>query len=740
MRKFIPQHDLMDCAPACLSMIASHYGQEQNLQFLREYCFISRDGVSMLGIIEGANTIGFNSLPVKLTTKNLINLTKIGDAPLPCILSWNQSHFVVLRRIERNIINGKYTFNLADPGHGFISLSQERFEFSWLSEDNEGVALFLEPTEKFYKQKQSKAKKVSIKYLLQYLKPFRKRVFFLSLLLLIGSCLNFIFPFLTQNLIDKGITPKNINFILIILIAQLSLFAGSMIIEILRNWIMLVMGTRISISIISDFLKKMLKLPVKFFDSKMIGDLQQRIQDNQRIENFITSQSILTAFSIITFTVFFGILCYYDYRILLIYLSLTILAICWSLYWLRKRKIIDYFKFQEQSRNQSSIYEMLNGVTEMKLNQFEEFKRKEWEITQEKLFKINLRLLRVDQFQNTGYELFNQLKNILVTFLASWFVVQDKMTMGTLMSISYIIGQMNSPVDQLIDFFRSLQDARLSLERLNEVQHYPEEEQPSQIILSKNNLKDKQVETNGIQLKKISFQYQGSMSPFVLKDINILIPNGKVTAIVGTSGSGKTTLMKLLLKFYKPIQGEIFYNQHNINELSAKSLRKNIGVVMQDGFIFSDTIERNIATGDEIIDQERLKQAVETAHIKEFIKDLPLGYKTKIGASGNGISGGQKQRILIARAVYRNPDYIFFDEATSSLDAESENIIHNNLSKFFLGKTVIIIAHRLSTVKKADQIIVLDNGLLVETGSHKELTKKRGKYYHLVKNQLELGQ
>ena len=738
MLKFIPQHDLMDCAPACLSMIASHYGQEQNLQLLREYCYISREGVSMLGITEAAHQIGFNSLPVKLTTEKLIELTKTGEVPLPCILHWNQSHFVVLRRINKNIINKKYTFKLVDPGHGFISLSQEKFEPSWLSEDKEGIALFVEPTEQFYKQNQSKRKELSIKYLLQYLTPFRKRVFLLCFLLLLGSCLNLIFPFLTQNLIDRGIAPKNLNFIVLILVAQLSLFAGGTVIEILRNWTMLVMGTRISIKIISDFLKKMLRLPIKFFDSKMIGDLQQRIQDNQRIESFITSQSILTAFSMITFAVFFGILCYYDYRILFVYLFLTILAICWSLYWLRKRKIVDYFKFQEQSRNQSSIYEILNGVTEMKLNQFEEFKRKEWETVQEKLFKINLRLLRIDQFQNSGYELFNQLKNILVTFLAAWFVVQDKMTLGALMSVSYIIGQMNSPVNQLINFFRSLQDARLSLERLNEVQHNPEEEQPSQIHLSSNILKNTKVETNGIRLKQLSFQYQGPMSPFVLKDINLLIPNGKVTAIVGTSGSGKTTLMKLLLKFYEPVQGEIFYNQHNINELSAKSLRENIGVVMQDGFIFSDTIERNIATGDEIIDQQKLKQAVQTAHIEEFIEELPLGYKTKIGAAGNGISGGQKQRLLIARAVYRNPHYIFFDEATSSLDAESEKIIHNNLTQFFFGKTVIIIAHRLSTVKNADQIVVLDNGLLVEIGSHEELTKKKGKYYELVKNQLEL--
>ena len=739
MLKFIPQRDLMDCAPTCLSMIANHYGKEQDLQLLRESCYLSREGVSMLGITEAAQQIGFTTLSAQLTTEKLIELSKTGQVPLPCILHWNQTHFVVLRRISKNVITGKYTFKLADPGHGFISLSQEKFELSWLSGDKEGVALFVEPTEQFYEQTASKKKDLSIKYLLQYLTPFRKRLFLLSFLLLLGSGINLIFPFLTQNLIDRGITPGDLNFIVLILIAQLSLFAGSTVIEILRNWITLVLGTRVSIKIISDFLKKMLRLPIKFFDSKMIGDLQQRIQDNQRIESFITSQSLLTAFSMVTFMVFFGVLFYYDYRILLVYLLLTTLAVGWSLFWLRRRRIVDYFKFQEQARNQSSIYEILGGVTEMKLNQFEEFKRKEWEGIQAKLFKVNLRLLRIDQFQNSGYELLNQLKNILVTFLSAYFVLQGDMTLGVLMSVSYIIGQMNSPINQLIEFFRSLQDARLSLERLNEVQNNPEEEQPGQIHFSKRDFEHTREGIDGIHLKNLSFQYQGPMSPFVLKDIDLFIPAGKVTAIVGASGSGKTTLMKLLLKFYEPVQGEIFYNKYNISQLSAKSLRENVGVVMQDSYIFSDTIERNIATGDEIIDQQKLKQAVQTAHIEDFIEELPLGYKTKIGAAGNGISGGQQQRLLIARAVYRNPHYIFFDEATSSLDAKSEKTIHDNLTHFFSGKTVVIIAHRLSTVKNADQIAVLDNGEIAEIGSHEELTRKRGKYYELVKNQLELG-
>ena len=420
---------------------------------------------------------------------------------------------------------------------------------------------------------------------------------------------------------------------------------------------------------------------------------------------------------------------------MIVYLFLTILSITWSFYWLKKRKYLDYFKFQFRSENQESIYEIINGVTEMKLNQFENFKRNEWESIQQKLFKINIRILKLDQIQLSGFEFLNQIKNILVTFLAAKFVVQDKMTLGELLSVSYIVGQMNSPVNQLVVFFRSLQDAKLSLERLDEVQKHPVEENENQNLL----IKSQNSNYTGIKFQNLSFQYEGPRSPFVLKDINFIIPEGKITAIVGASGSGKTTLMKLLLKFYEPTEGELFFNSVNINKISPKSLRKNCGVVMQDGFIFSDTIERNIATGDENIDKEKLQNAVKIANIEEFLKSLPLGYNTKIGASGNGISGGQKQRILIARAVYKNPHYIFFDEATSALDAENEKIIHDNLQQFFKGKTVLVIAHRLSTVKNADQIVVLKNGEIVEIGNHQQLVQNKAEYFNLVKNQLELG-
>ncbi|MDD1537994.1 peptidase domain-containing ABC transporter [Riemerella anatipestifer] len=725
----------MDCGPACLVMIARHYGKRYPIEYLREKAFITREGVSLLGISEAAHKIGLETQSVKLTEEQLEKNNEI----FPCILHWNQNHFVVLFKITTSYFSNKKYFYIADPAHGIIKLSKEKFKQSWLSEENTGVAMFLNPTEEFEKRIPPKQEKVSIKYLLSYLAPYRKQLSLMFLLLLFGSGLTLIFPFLTEALIDKGVNAKDLNFIFIILLTQLGIFLGSITIEIIRNWLMLYVGTHLSIKIISDFLKKMLQLPVKFFDTKTMGDFNQRIQDNERIESFLTSQSLTTFFSIITFSVFFGVLWYYDIKILLVYLALTILSVGWSFFWLKKRKILDYYSFQQRSENQESIYEMLNGVTEMKLNQFEDFKRKEWENIQKKLFKLNIRILKLNQVQLSGFDFLNQLKNILVTFLAANYVVKGDMTLGMLLSISYIIGQMNSPVNQLVSFFRSLQDAKLSLERLNEVQNKPNEEQIIPKGLSRLKNIDFETSKKCIQLKKVSFQYEGPRSPFVLRDINLVIPEGKITAIVGASGSGKTSLIKLLLRFYESVSGSIEYNGTNILEISPQNIRENCGIVMQDGYIFSDTIERNIATGDENIDYDKLQKAIKIANIGDFIDSLPLGLKTKIGAAGNGISGGQRQRILIARAVYKNPHYIFFDEATSALDAENEKIIHDNLQSFFRGKTVIIIAHRLSTVKNADQIVVLDKGEISELGTHQELVEKRGSYYNLVRNQLELG-
>ena len=732
---FIPQKDQMDCGPASLGMVSSYYGKNYPIEYLRENSFLTKEGVSMLGITEAAHTIGFETFPARLTLEKL----KENKDSLPVILYWNQNHFVVLIKITKNFLTNTIRYKIADPAHGIITLQEEQVKKSWLSgEDMGGVALFLQPTEKFYELIPPEQSRLTVKYLFKYLTPFKKQLVFLFFMLLLGSGITLIFPFLAQNLIDKGVNVQNLNMVSIILLAQLALFFGSITIEIIRNWLMLYVGTQISITIISDFLKKMLKLPIKFFDTKMMGDFTQRIQDNERIEHFLTSQSLLTFFSIITFSVFFGVLWYYNFTILWVYLLMTFFSVGWSFFWFKKRKILDYYRFQERSNSQESIYEILNGVTEMKLNQFDEYKRKKWENIQQKLFKLNIRILKVDQIQLSGFEFINQLKNIIVTFLAAILVIKGNISLGAMLSISYIIGQMNAPVNQLVNFFRSLQDARLSLERLNEVQNHPEEEQEEYSKSSTTNA-NINVLKRGFELKSLSFQYEGPHSPYILQNLNVLIPEGKITAIVGASGSGKTTLMKILLKFYNPTSGKIFLNEQDLVQLSPGSLREKCGVVMQEGFIFSDTIERNIITKDEIIDINKFEQATRIANIDGFISSFPLKYNTKIGASGVELSGGQKQRILIARAVYKNPEYLFFDEATSALDSENERIIHANLQEFFKGKTVIIIAHRLSTVKNADQIVVLKNGQIVETGNHSQLVKLRSNYYNLVKNQLELG-
>lgn len=732
-RYFTPQHDQMDCGPACLAMIANHYKKKVSIQYIREQCFITREGVSLLGIKEAAKKIGMRSKAVKITTLDL------DQALLPCILHWNQNHFVVLYKISTTLFSNQKKYKIADPGYGMISLSVEKFKHAWLSEGEKGIALFVHPTERFHEQQVIKQEKQTLAYVWHYLKPYRKQVFQLFVLLFLGTLTMLFFPFLTQQLIDEGVNKANLSVITYVLMAQLAFFLGNIVFSVGRNWILLIMGTQINIQIISDFLKKLLQLPIKFFDTKLMGDFNQRIQDHERIEQFLTSDSLLTVFSMFTFSVFFGVLWYYDIQILIVYISLTIISIGWSLYWMKKRKMLDYFRFQQRSENQEAIYEIINGVSEMKLNQLEESKRIEWEEIQQKLFVINKRILKVDQVQLSGFECINQFKNIVVTFLTAYLVVHQAMSLGALLSVSYIIGQMNSPINQLIAFFRSFQDAKLSLARLNEVQHHPIEEQETLKPLIVTEGKQDNEKNRGIYLNKLSFQYEGPQSPYVLKNLHLLFPKGKVTAIVGASGSGKTTLMKLLLKFYEPTHGTIYFDEDSLTALSPRSIRENCGVVMQDGFIFSDTIARNIATSDQEMNESKLRHAAQMANLELFISELPLGYQTKIGAAGNGISGGQKQRILIARAVYKNPHYLFFDEATSALDAENEKIIHDNLQTFFKGKTVLIIAHRLSTVKQADHIIVLQQGQCIEEGNHQALVAKKGTYYNLVKNQLELG-
>lgn len=723
---FVAQHDTMDCGPACLAMISQYYGKCHTLQFLRDNAYLTREGVSLVGLTDAANSIGFDSAALKVTIEELDK-----KEIYPSILYWNASHFVVLFSITHSLLNGHRTFHIADPSVGLIDVTEENLRNSWVGDDGKGVLFVPMPTARFFEMAQEKEDSSDYRYLFSYFTPYVKNFAKLAICLAASCILTLIFPFLTQALIDNGVTEGNTSVVTMILIAQLSVYMGSAIIEVVRNWIVLYIGARINIDIISDFFTKIMKLPFRFFDTKFTGDFYQRVQDHARIEQFLTSQTLTTLFSIASFSVFFVVLLNYDLYILCVYLSLTIVSVVWSRYFLQKREMLDYFRFKNNAQNQEAISEMIYGIQDVKLNDFEEFKIGKWRKIQIETFGVNLKTLKIDQFQLTGFEFINQVKNILVSYIAAQSVIDGNMTLGGMMTVSYIIGQMNSPVSQLVSFFRSFQDARISMRRLAEVQNMAEEGENSDKLSPMPSPRD-------IKLQSLSFQYEGPSSPFVLHDVNIYIPAGKMTAIVGSSGSGKTTLMRLLLKFYEPSMGSVLVEGIPLLNISPKEWRNQCGVVMQDGYIFSETIARNIATSEESIDRNRLEEALKIANIKDYVDSLPQKENTMIGSMGNGISGGQRQRLLIARAVYKRPNYIFFDEATSSLDTENENLIQKRLKDFFKDRTVVVIAHRLSTVKNADQIIVLQEGRVVEIGSHQQLIKSNGAYYRLVKNQIEL--
>lgn len=729
---FIAQHDAMDCGPACLAMLSRYYGKQLSLQFLRDNAYLTKDGVSLLGLTEAADSIGLKSMALHLTVDELI----AGEV-FPAILFWNNQHFVVLYGITRNAITGKYHFKIADPAAGYVSVPMDKLKEAWVSRDNEeGVVFVVKPTDKFNNLDNSDVEATGLKGLLRYVKPHKLSMLQLILILAIGSVLTLVFPFLTQALVDNGVDKRDLNVVFLILIAQVFVFLGSAVIEIVRNWVVLYLGTTISVTIISDFLKKIMRLPIKFFDTKFTGDFYQRINDHSRIESFLTSQSLTTFFSLINFLIFFLVLLNYDLTILLIYVVMTAMAIIWFNFFFRRRAILDYFRFKTNALNQETIGEMIGGVEDIKLNGLEGYKVGKWEGIQKETFGINQKVLRLDQLQLTGFDLINQLKNIIVTYFAARLVIFGDITLGGMLSISYIIGQMNSPVSQLVAFMRSLQDARLSLSRLSEVQELREEDN---ITAGHAGYPSEVSQGNGIRLEGVCFQYEGPLSPFVLKDVNLFIPDGKTTAIVGASGSGKTTMLKLLLRFYELTSGEIYVDNDNISNIPPTTWREQCGVVMQDGFIFSETIARNIATKDIEIDDDRLWEAIRLANIEGFVNNLPMKENTMVGMMGNGMSAGQRQRLLIARAIYKRPKYFFLDEATSSLDTENEKIIQNNLDKFFKDRTVVVIAHRLSTVRNADNIVVLGDGAIVESGTHGQLIAKQGHYYNLVRNQLELN-
>ena len=724
------QHDSMQCGIACLQMVCKYFGREYSLDSLSKLCFATTEGVSLLGINEAANTLGLHTTSARATT------TVLSDAPLPCILHWNQNHFVVLYKVKK----GK-KFYVADPGKGLVTYSLDEFKQHWTSTksngEDKGIAMFLETTPAFFtykmEGKENLKERRSFRFLFGYVKKYRKYFGQIILGLIVGSLLQLVLPFLTQSIVDVGIKNQDIGFVWLILLGQLMLTVSRTAIDFIRRWLLLHISLRINISLVSDFFIKLLKLPMSFFDTKLMGDLMQRMNDHSRVNNFLTQQTLNITFAMLTFVVFSVVLFFYNKLVFAIFLLGSILYGGWMTLFLKRRKVLDYELFEQQAINNNKTYEFITSMQEIKLQDCEQRRRWEWEDTQADLFGVQMKSLKLQQTQEAGSIFINEVKNIIITVVAATAVIHGQMTLGMMLAVQYIIGQLNSPVEQLMNFFYSLQDVKISLERINEIHQMDDENGKEGLQTS---IEDK---SEGIDIKNIMFKYDPHALRKTIDDVGIHIPQGKVTAIVGASGSGKTTLIRLMLGYYPVLEGKINIGNTDINKLNKKWWRRQCGVVMQDGVIFSESIARNIAVDDGDIDKERLLKAAEIACIKDYVMALPLKFNTKIGRDGVGLSQGQKQRILIARAVYKNPDYIFLDEATNSLDANNERSIVENLDKFYKGKTVVIVAHRLSTVKNADQIVVIDHGKVVEVGNHESLTAKRGAYYNLVKNQLELG-
>ncbi|WP_312299205.1 peptidase domain-containing ABC transporter [Chryseobacterium sp.] len=727
---FYKQFDRTDCGPTCLRMLAKYYGKVYSPEYLRELSNITTEGVSVMGITEAAEKIGFKTLVANIDYETLEK-----QAPLPCIVHWRQRHFLIVYKIEKGKVY------VADPDYGLIIYEKEKFIEGWqntryLNNSDEGLVILLEPSSEFHEIEEDKKDKKGFLSLLPYIKPYKKYTLQIIVGLAIISIIQLVLPFLTQSIVDKGINYREINFVILVLIAQITLFFSQSFVSFVQNWLLLYVGSRINLTIASEFLIKLMKLPISYFDSKIPGDILQRLQDSDRLERFLTT-SPTTLFSIVNMLIFMGILAYYNVTILGIFLVGAIFYIIWILFFMKKRAELDYKRFDESSGNSSSLLQIISGIREIKINGSEKRRRWGWEEMRIKLYKISIQSLKLAQVQMIGANSINEIKNILISFTAAYSVIKGDMTLGMMLAVQYIIGQLNSPLISLVQFFRDAQDAKISLARMNEIKEIQDEYEVQEVNheLPKNHT---------IDIQNLSFQYGGKNSKIILDNINLTIPQGKITAIVGESGSGKTTLLKLLLKLYKQTDGKINIGGIELGNVDTREWRGACGVVMQDGYIFTDTIARNIteSQSDLMLDKSRLLNAVRVANIEEMIENFPTGYNTRIGPSGTSgitLSGGQMQRTLIARAVYKNPQYLFFDEATSALDANNEKIIMENLNQFFSGKTVIVIAHRLSTVKNADNIVVLSKGTIIEQGTHSELIKIKGAYFELVKNQLELS-
>lgn len=734
MRKFplYRQHDSMQCGVTCLRMICAYWGKEYPAEYLDRLCGASREGVSLLGISETAAELGLKSVCGRLTTGQL------AEVELPAILHWNQNHFVVLYKISRKR-GGKTVYHVADPGKGLRQYDGPSFEAGWIETrsrgEDKGIAMLAQPTPAFFsKRVPGKTERRSFTFLLGYLKRYRYYFGQVFLGLAVGSLLQLLFPFLTQAIVDLGIDHEDLGLIWLILLGQLALVTSQTALDFIQRWILLHVSMRVNISLVSDFFIKLLRLPMGFFDTRLMGDLMQRMGDHKRVEQYLTNEALTVLFSLLTFLVFGGVLLVYDPLIFAVFVAGSLLYGLWIAFFLGKRKRIDYELFEKEAENNNKTYRFITTMQEIKLQDCEQRRRWEWEDVQAGLFRVQAKSLKLRQAQEAGGILITQVKNILVTVLAATAVINGQMTLGMMLAVQYIIGQLNRPVEQLMRFIYASQDVKISLDRINEIHGQMEEEDGSESLKAYPD-----GEPGDLSLQRADFSYDPHAPRKTIDGVSLTIPRGKVTAIVGTSGSGKTTLVKLLLGFYPLLSGEIRVGRTPLGQLNKKWWRRQCGVVMQDGVIFSESIARNIAVDDGPIDTARLARAVEIANIKEFIQSLPLRYDTVIGPDGIGLSQGQKQRVLIARAVYKDPDYIFLDEATNALDANNEQAIVRNLDTFYKGKTVVIVAHRLSTVRHADQIIVIERGKIIETGDHQSLIDRRGAYYRLVSNQLELG-
>lgn len=730
---FYRQHDQYDCGPTCLKMIAKYYGKTFQLERLRQGCNITMEGVSARGIVEGAESIGIQALPASI---NFETLQK--EAPLPCITYWRDRHFIIVYRITENWVY------VADSLIGLLKYTKEEYVKAWQNRkdnklDGKGIVILLEPSPDFYKQEGDEKNKKGLSLILSYLSVDSKYIVQIILGLLGGTILQLAFPFLTQSIVDKGIVTGDINFIYVILIAQLTLMLSSSFFSLIQGWLLLFVGSRASILIATDYLRKLLKKSLSFFDSKTSGDILQRINDSSRIERLISSAPG-TIFSYLNAMIFLFILLYYDFLIFLIFCTGILLYVLWVQYFMKKREELDYKRFEENSGTNTSLMQIVDGIQEVKVNNSELRRIWSWEEIRIRLYKTSISNLKLVQFQTIGGTVINEFKNISITFLAAKGVIEGEITLGMMLAIQYIVGQINVPLNSFVGFLRDVQDAKLSLERFTDIDFTSEEEK----ILNKTGLTSPKKEPEDIIINDLSFRYGGDRSPMVLKNINLVIPKGKVTAIVGMSGGGKTTLLKLLLKLYIPTEGNITIGNVNLNYVDTHLWRNSCGSVMQNGYIFTDTVARNITESNSFgdYDEEKIINAVKVANIYDFIEQHPAGYNARIGplgASGRSLSGGEAQRMLLARAVYKDPNYIFLDEATSALDANNEMEIMRKLKSFYENKTVVIIAHRLSTVRDAHQIVVLKDGEISEVGNHDNLIKNKGQYYSLVKNQLEVS-